>query len=86
MGDYPYEYSEKELELFKVLDILDMLKSPNFPPYLAYRHAAYLCFMEDKLFSERVKTAVRNALGELNNTQNQTIFRKTPEWEELINF
>ena len=86
MGDYPYEYSEKELELFETLNMLDMLKSPSLAPYLAYRQAAYMCFMEDKRVPESVKTAVRNALGELNNTQNQTIFRKTPEWEELINF
>ena len=86
MSDYPYDYSEKELKLFRIFDMLDMLKSPSIVPYLAFRQAAYLCFMEYVNVSDSVKRAVRNALKEMDKGPRQTIYRETPEWEELIDF
>lgn len=85
MSDYPYDYSEKELKLFSILGMLDMLKRPNIVPHLAYRHAAYLCFMEDAFLSESLKMAVRAANRRMDMIP-QTIYRGTPEWDELIDF
>lgn len=76
----PFKYSEKELQLFKLFNVLDWAYAPSMPPILIYRNLAIECFKKDDFYSLKSK-AVRKCLIALEQS---TTLRLTPEFDNLI--
>jgi len=78
MNKFPYEYSEKEIDLFTTLDMLDHMESKSMVPPLLYTEAAVKCFIEDR--NDISATSLRRCLNHLNQGKH----RMTPEFDALI--
>lgn len=76
---YAYEYSSKEVELIKALEMEDLLHSPSMVPHLVYRELAIACFRDPEIPVEIVQS-VRRCFQALEKGQ----FRLTPEFDALI--
>lgn len=77
----PYEYSEKETELFKILGLYDsVLNNPHCPPVMAYMTAAYTCFMENTRFEKHIHESVWRC----NSALIKSKARLTKEFDNLI--
>ena len=83
---YPYEYSDKEIQLIEAINFQDIAKNPNVPPTLLYNALAVECFRRNK--NDNVENSVRRCLLALEDScrrdSKNPIFRGTKEFDDLI--
>lgn len=79
MIKYPYEYSEKEIQLIQVMKAEHYAQSPSLVPYLVYREMAIQCFRDKRndFISESVYKCL---IAQEKNVPG----RLTPEFDALI--
>ena len=78
-----YEYSEKEIQLFKKLNLDYLLDNPHCPPPMVYTTATYHCFMNYEDIDKNLHNSIKKCMKEWENQKNG-IKRLTKEWDNLI--
>lgn len=73
------EYSEKELKLFAIFGYSDLVKSSFAPPL--YRMIAELAFVYPEKYPSKAVESARKTCKALRECK---IYRKTKEWDDLI--
>ena len=79
---HPYNYSDKELELFSHFDIDDILLNPSAPPVLIYATVLpYRALMDYDRIDTRVIDSLRRCIKAIEKSNPS---RETKEFDDLI--
>lgn len=79
MNKYPYEYSQKEIQLIETMKAEHFAMSPSLVPYLVYREMAIQCFRDKR--NDFVSESIHRCLIAQEMSKPS---RLTPEFDALI--